>query len=220
MVVAVAHRGRAGAWLWLARAFAVAAAGVVVYFSWTAWGHEAFMAWMREANPVWFFAAMAVLPAVGVPWTPLYILAGATFGARYGVLGSLLAIAANLTLCYFIARSRLRPWLERILRRFGYRLPDLANRSALRFTLIVRLAPGLPMFVRNYALGSAGVPFWLYFGVSMAITSAYAVAFVVLGESVLEHDLRALGAAVAVLAAAGGAIWWWRKRRARAGASD
>lgn len=198
---------------------AVLAAGILLYLLWSAWDHEAVMSWMRRANPIWFFVAMALLPALGVPFTPLFILAGATFGVGTGLILSLLAIAANVTLCYWIARSGLRPWLEKILRRFGYELPDFKSkgRSALRFTVIVKLAPGLPMFVKNYALGSAGVPFWLYFGASILITGAYAAAFVVLGESVLEHDMRSLAVTAVAVAVVAGAIWWWRKRRQRAG---
>jgi len=58
------------------------------------------------------------------------------------------------------------------------------------------------------------VPFWIYFGVSGLITGMYAVGFVVLGESLLEHDLGNGAIAVAVLAAAGLAIYLWRRRMA------
>ena len=52
------------------------------------------------------------VPAIGVPMTPLLLLAGATFGPGIGLLGSLLALALNLTLCYWIA-NLMRPGLRR-----------------------------------------------------------------------------------------------------------
>jgi hypothetical protein len=49
----------------------------------------------------------------------------------------------------------------------------------------------------------------------MLISGALAIAFVVMGESVLEHDLRNVGAAVVAIAVLVGGFWWYRKRRAR-----
>lgn len=183
------------------------------------WGgdiQDALMAWKEGAGPVSFFLAMAVLPAIGVPITPFFVVAGATFGSLGGMLGSALAIAANLLLCFGLSRSALRPWLDRQLRRTPWDLPDLegAPERALRFTVLMKLAPGVPVFVKHYAIALAGVPFRVYFGVLVPISLLYAGSFVVLGESLLSGDLGMGIAALAVLLVlAGGAAWWWRTRR-------
>src|SRR5262249_40508182 len=107
-----------------------------------------------------------------------------------------------------------------LMRRLGYRLPDLREKEkgAIRFALAVKLAPGVPAFVKNYAMGLAGVPFAVYLGVAMLITGAYGVALVLLGESLLQHELnRALPLVVAVAAIAL-ATFWWRRRRLDAAA--
>jgi uncharacterized membrane protein YdjX (TVP38/TMEM64 family) len=133
---------------------------------------------------------------------------------RLGLVGSLLALAANAAGCYFVARL-MRPRLAALLRRFRYQLPDFRSgeRSAFRFTLAVKLTPGVPAFVKQYGLGVAGVPFGLYFALSMGITGLYAVSLVVLGESLFDHNVgRALIAGAAVLLLALG-VWWWRRRR-------
>jgi uncharacterized membrane protein YdjX (TVP38/TMEM64 family) len=195
----------------IAVVLAVAALALVL---WWAWDREAMMDWKREAGPLPFFGAMAVLPAVGIPITPLFVLAGATFGVGPGLLGSGVALGLNLTLCYAIARSELRPRLESLLRRFEYELPQFeeGDRGSLRFTLLVKLAPGAPAAVKNYLLGIIRVPFPLYFGASMLITGAYAVLCVVVGDSVFEHHVvRVLVVGVVVVAVAAG--WWWRRRR-------
>jgi uncharacterized membrane protein YdjX (TVP38/TMEM64 family) len=178
------------------------------------WDREAFMTALQDAPPIPFFMAMALLPAVGVPLTPLLIAVGATFGIRIGLIGSLLALAANLVISYRIARSGLRPHLERLFARFEYELPNFDGqpRNALRFTLMVKFAPGVPAFVKNYGLGVAGVPFTLYFVASMLITGVYSALLVVVGESLFTHETNQMlwvgGALLLVVLG----VYLWRKR--------
>jgi uncharacterized membrane protein YdjX (TVP38/TMEM64 family) len=175
------------------------------------------MGWIRDAGPLPLFGAMAILPAFGMPLTPFFILAGATFGVARGLLGSGVALALNLALCYWIARSGMRPRLVSLLRRFSYELPDFEekDKGAVRFTLAVKLAPGVPGFAKNYVLGVAGVPLAVYFGLSMLITGAYATALVVLGESFLEHNLDHTIIAGAVVIALAIGVWLWRRKSRR-----
>lgn len=158
---------------------------------WLFWNYELILDWKRGADPLSFFLLMAVLPALGFPITPLFVLTGALFGTALGLFGSLLALAANLLLCHWIAHSGLRPYLERLLARTRYRLPsfDGRQRSALQFTLLLRITPGVPLFIKNYLLGFSGIPLKQHFGVSMLLTGAYGAGFVLLGESMLEHNL-------------------------------
>lgn len=209
------HPRRSTPVIWARRVLGALTLLVLAVLIWNAWDHQAFIAWREEAGVVPFFLAMALLPALGVPITPFFIVAGATFGTYMGLAGSAIALSANLLLCYWIARSGLRPWLARLLARTRYEIPDFEkDEGALRFALLVKLAPGVPIFIKHYLLGMAGVPFWIYFAVSGLITGIYAVAFVVLGESLLEHDLGNGAIALAVLAAAGLAIYLWRRRMA------
>lgn len=194
----------------------VVTAGIVLLVLWRAWDREAMMRWKEEASPLAFFAVMAILPALGVPTTPLFILAGATFGRRLGLLGSALALAANLAVVYRIARSSLQPRLASLLQRFDYALPNFAEarKGAFRFALTLKLAPGVPAFVKNYGLGVARVPFALYFGLSMLISGIYGGALVVFGESIFAHRIdRAVVLAAIVVAGAAGLAWWSKRRR-------
>ena len=200
---------------WGKRVLLVVGLVAVALIVWWAWDRELITRWKRTASPLPFFVGMAIAPAFGVPITPLFILAGATFGRRIGLIGSGLALTANLALCYWIARSGLRRWLGRLLSRFDYELPDFEQKykGAWRFTLMVKATPGIPQFVKNYGLGVAGVPFVLYLGSSLLVSGTYGAALIVLGDSLFQHDAArsiAIGAAVVVLAVA---VWSWRKRR-------
>jgi uncharacterized membrane protein YdjX (TVP38/TMEM64 family) len=201
---------------WAKWTLALLGVALIAAIAWWAWDRDAIMKWQEEARPLPFFIVMTIAPAFGVPITPLFVLAGATFGRQLGLIGSAVALAANLALCYWIARSGLRPQLARLLRRFEYNLPDFGKGrgGAWRFTLMVKAAPGIPAFVKNYGLGVARVPFTLYLGSSMLITGAYAVALILLGESLFRHDRNRsviIGAAVVVVLAF--AVWLWRRQR-------
>lgn len=204
---------------WVRLALAAVALAGILYLVWSAYDHEAVMAWLRELHPLPFFAAMAVLPALGIPTTPLYIFAGASFGPALGLIGSWIALAGNLVLCYGIARW-LRPQLAWLLRRFRTELPDFAerDRGVVKFTLGVKVAPGVPAFVKNYVLGFVGVPFRPYFAVSMLFTGVYAAAFVMMGDSLVAHELgRTAIAAGALVVAIALAVAWRRRKQRSAG---
>jgi uncharacterized membrane protein YdjX (TVP38/TMEM64 family) len=184
---------------------------------WTVWDGAAVAAWKQEARPLPYFAVMCLVTAVGAPVTPFFVVAGATFGVGLGLLGSGLALAGSLIASYWVARGWLRPRLASMLRRYGREFPDLAEpgRKRVRFALTVKLAPAIPAVVKNYVLASAGVPFALYFGLSMLITGAYGAALVLLGDSLFEHDLgRALPGAIVVAVAALG-LWLLKRSRGR-----
>jgi len=172
-----------------ARSFLQAALLVLlVLLLWHHWDHEAFAVWRSSAGPVPFFLALAILPVIGFPTTPFYLIAGATFDLPTALIGSLLALAVNLALSYLVARGPLRSLLEKWLARSGRELPHLERVGYWRFTLMVKSLPGLPTFLKNSAVALAGVPFPIYFGLSLAVSGVYAVGFILLGESAFDRD--------------------------------
>lgn len=184
------------------------------------WDHDAFVRWMSEASAVPFFVAMAVLPAIGIPMSPFMIVAGATFGVWIALVGSIAAMAANLCIGYAIAHSKLRPRIESLFERFDYKIPDFAagGRAAWRFAAAVKITPGLPTAAKMYVVAVTAVPFPIYFAVLLAISSAFAAVWIVLGDSLFTHDISiATMAALAIVVLVVVAIVWWRKRRAVSG---
>ena len=203
---------------WTATAIVVAA---VAYLAWAIWDYEALVGWMERARPLPFFVAMAVLPALGFPLTPFYLLAGSTFQLPIAIVGTALALAANLTFCYSVGRSRLRPRLIALFERFGWKLPDFdvaagkSSFAAFRFTMAVKLAPGVPGFVKFYGLGAARVPFGVYFAVAMAMSCVYAFALILFGGALFKHELDRRTIVLLVVAALAFVVGWWFKRQER-----
>src|SRR5262245_5716772 len=96
----------------------------LVALLWWAWTEPMIRSWKAEAPMVPFFVAMALLPAVGVPLTPFFVLAGAVSGIRIGIAGSIIALSVNLLVCHWVGRGKLRTWMARLLSHFGYTLSD------------------------------------------------------------------------------------------------
>ena len=79
------HPRRSTPVIWARRVLGALTLLVLAVLIWNAWDHQAFIAWREEAGVVPFFLAMALLPALGVPITPFFIVAGATFGTYVGL---------------------------------------------------------------------------------------------------------------------------------------
>jgi uncharacterized membrane protein YdjX (TVP38/TMEM64 family) len=199
---------------WLASSLLLLVLAVLGLLIWSRWDREALLAWKQDAGPLRYFTAMALLPAVGVPFSPFFMLAGVLFGPRVGVLGSCLALAANLTLCHRLAAGALRPRFSALLQRFDSFLHfEDGARDALRFTLMVKFTPGLPAAAKNYLLGLAGVPFRTYFAVSLALNGSLGVVLVLLGDSLFAHDLRLFALSFGALVLLAAALLWLHRRR-------
>jgi uncharacterized membrane protein YdjX (TVP38/TMEM64 family) len=148
------------------------------------------MALVRGASPLAFFIGMALLPAAGVPVLAFILPAGPLWGERLGmgtvVLFSLLAVTVNFTLTYFLARRALRPVLEKLIVRLGYKLPQVEEGDATDLVVIMRVTQGIPYCVQNYLLGLAEVPFGKYFLLTVLLSLPQNAAAVLFGDALLH----------------------------------
>lgn len=160
---------------------------------------------VRDAGPLAFFSAMAIFPAFGVPMLTFTLTVGSAFGPTLGmpmvVVWSLVAMVVNLTLTYALARRGLRPVLEALVKRLGYKLPEVESGDVLDLIVILRVTPGIPFFVQNYLLGLAEVPAGKYFVVSCLIALPYCAAFVLFGNALMTGQGKLLLTLVGVLVA-------------------
>lgn len=157
---------------------------------------------LGSAHPALVFGALVVLPLGPFPASVLFILAGSRFGAAVGFLMCLTALTANMSLGYWLARRLMRGPLERWLTRRGHAIPTFDPADELRFLLLFRITPGMPLFVQNYVLGLAGVRFSRYLPVSLAAQAPYVFVFAWFGQSLTETSGWKVALAVAGVVAA------------------
>ena len=145
---------------------------------------------LKDAGPLVYFTAMALLPAVGAPMSIFTLTAGPAFGAQLGVGGVLAAagasLAVNLALTYWLARRWLRPWLEKLVRRAGYKIPVVERADQFELTLLLRITPGPPLFLQSYILGLAAIPFRQYFLLSWSVCMLQIAGMVIFAQSIAE----------------------------------
>ncbi len=178
-----------------------------------------FLETVRQAGPLAFFSAMAILPAFGFPLAPLTLSAGPIFAPVLGVpvviALSCAAIFVNVTLSYVLARWLLHPVLERLVQRLGYRLPRVGPDNQWDIAILLRVTPGPPFFVQSYLLGLAHVPLRIYLICSLAVAWSYAAAFVIFGDALLNGRGKMVLFGLSVMTALGVGAQWLRKHLAR-----
>jgi uncharacterized membrane protein YdjX (TVP38/TMEM64 family) len=177
------------------------------------------LAVIRDAGPVAFFAAMALLPAVGAPISAFSLSAGPAFGERLGlgtvVAFALLALFINIALTYFLASRALRPLLEKLFVRLGYKLPEVEADDATDLIILLRVTPGVPFCVQNYLLGLARVPFGRYMAISCGVMWAFNGAVILFGDALLHGKGKVALIAIIIILALSAATHLVRKHLGR-----
>lgn len=137
--------------------------------------------------PVWWFlAALSLLPLLGMPLSPMWVLTGLIYGIWSGLALIVVAMAINFALAYLISQRWLREPILRLFLRKGIRIPESQPGEHIKLTIAIRLLPVVPQFMQSYLLGLANVPFLTYYLFSFPPQIAYAVGFVVLGDSLFN----------------------------------
>jgi len=105
---------------------------------------------LRE-RPWWLFAGLVILPGLPVPTSALLLLAGTVWGDRpvAACALSLAALAINMSWTYWAAAWPGRGLLEKLLAKSTLRIPELQENNHLRLILVLRLTPGVPLFLQN-----------------------------------------------------------------------
>lgn len=160
---------------------------------------------LRSAGPVAFFLGMALAPLAGVPMLAFSLPAVALYGPQFGTVGvvalSLTAVTVNFCVSYALARRGLRPLLQSLVARLGYKLPDVEAGDATDLVILLRVTPGVPFFVQNYLAGLAQVPFGRYFLVSALIAWPLNTAFLLFGDALLHGKGKVALLSICALAA-------------------
>ena len=182
------------------------------------------VAWVRGLGAGWYFAAFALLPAVGFPVSAFALSAGPLFAPILG-LPTVLALAGasmavSMTISYGLARYVLRPWVTRLLGYLGYRVPEVPPAKRRMFVFLVRVTPGPPYVFQSFLLGLAEVPFGLYLGISWLIATTNISLVIIFGDALFKgHGKTALAALLGVVLAVAAVKLVRRRLAARAAAA-
>ena len=168
-----------------------------------------------RGSPVLFMIGMGTLPFVGVPLSAFWLAAGAAFKPPWYAFAIIMGgLAINFALAYLISNKWLRGPIKRLFEKRGIKIPEAQPSEYVKLTLAIRLFPGLPNFMQSYLLGLANVPFRTFYLISFPPQIAYAIGFVVIGESLVEMKGFKLILGICIIVAAGLIVNMIRKRRA------
>lgn len=105
--------------------------------------------------PIIFIVAFILLSNIGVPITPLTLIAGSLFGVVYGIIYTIVASNISCCIAYFVAKLIGR---DAVLKRiqngsFVDTAIKKADKNAFIFIASMRMVPVLPCLIINYLSG-------------------------------------------------------------------
>lgn len=167
---------------------------------------------LRVLGPLPFYLVFAVLTLAGFPSTPFFVIGGAAFPLWQNMIFATLGMLLHFLLAHALAARWLRESIRRVLLRRGLEPPAVAPGNEWKVALMIKFAPGVPMFLKSYLMGVAGIPLKVFLVVSLPATWIYALALLTLGKSAMQGSLGWFlgGLALLVFAAA---LWRYIKSR-------
>ena len=204
---------------------------------WLAWKTGINLASLKEVwtvtqayltkNPWALFLALVNLPGLPVPTSLLMLTAGVVWREQPVMACGLcmLALALNFTWTYWLAAGPARRLVEKLLTATSLKIPELPHGDHLKLILVLRLTPGIPLFLQNYLLGFLRAPFYLYLPVSLLCTGIIGSGVILSGAGIADGNLKwaITGLSLIVL---GGVFthlvrgWLERRKKAKEGVSD
>ncbi len=158
----------------------------LAWWSRDTWTAEAIVAWVEGLGvwgPLIFVGIYSLAPALCVPGAVLTLAGGALFGPLAGALLSLAGATVGATVAFLLARYLAGDFVER---RLGRRLLEIkagVEREGWRFVAFVRLVPGFPFNLLNYALGLTRLSVRTYAVTSCITMAPGALAYAYLGAA-------------------------------------
>lgn len=140
--------------------------------------------------PFVFFSVMAVVCVLPVPASLFYVFGAAAYGPATALAWASLGIAGNVWLGQTLSARALRPLAMRLLARRNATIPSLrGGRDDALVIALVRITPGVPLFVQNCVLGLANADLPLSLAISTPIQLAYATGFALFGQAAFHGRL-------------------------------
>jgi uncharacterized membrane protein YdjX (TVP38/TMEM64 family) len=164
------------------------------------------------------FLALVLLPGFAFPASPLLLIAGAVWGSTATSCAlALSAILINVGWTHLLAAGPCKAIVIRLLGKRGDRWSALPRADLIKLAWILRVTPGVPLFVQNYGLGVLGVPLHQSLLAALPLTSLYVSGFVLTGGAIFDGRFGLVLTGATLLIAATVATRLLRKRLAPEG---
>jgi|SRR6185437_8083903 len=131
-----------------------------------------------------YVVGFAIVAALGIPLTPLVLLAGALFGFLEGVVVAWVGLTLGTSGAYWIARLIGGGSVTRLLARHEDIIAKLHGRSGFLTLLRLRAIPLIPSLLLDYSAGTAHMDYVRYVGATMLGSLTSTVIFVFLASHV------------------------------------
>jgi uncharacterized membrane protein YdjX (TVP38/TMEM64 family) len=125
--------------------------------------------WLAQhpwSSPLLFMAFYVVMTMVFFPASLLSLMGGALFGPFWGTIYNQTFAMLGATLNFITARYLSGEWLEKHLSGKIKHIKAGVEAKGWRFVLLIRLVPGIPFSILNYALGLTRIRLLHYITVS------------------------------------------------------
>jgi uncharacterized membrane protein YdjX (TVP38/TMEM64 family) len=169
-----------------------------------------------------YVVGFAVVAALGIPLTPLVLLAGALFGFLEGVVVAWIGLVLGTSGAYWIARLIGGASVHRLIAGHEDIIARLRGRRAFLTLLRLRAIPLIPSLLLDYSAGTARMDYVAYVGATMLGSFTSTAIFVFLASHVAtgltkgaarEALLWSLGAGVVLVTMSFGPTLVRRMRR-------
>lgn len=163
-------------------------------------------------HPGMLFAGIAVLPAFGFPASALLLLAGIVWGSNATSCAIALgAIFLNIAGSHGLAAGPGKKMIVRLLGERTRRWQNLSKEDHVRISWLIRITPGIPLFVQNYVLGVLGVTLRQSLLAALPVTGIYVCGFVLTGGAIFDGAWGLAITGILLIVAAGFAARMMRK---------
>ena len=136
------------------------------------------------------FLAIAVLPGLGFPVSVLLIFAGAVWPVHPG-LSCLIAggaVCLNIAWTHLVAVGPAAGFFKRLIPKRWDRWLYIRDENMTRAVWLIRLFPGIPLFVQNYLLAVMGAPLRLSLGIAIPAKALQFSGFVLTGDALIDGN--------------------------------
>ena len=166
------------------------------------------------------FLAIVILPGIGFPASPLLVLAGLVWGSSSASCGlALAAVALNIVWTHGLARGPGKTVVIRLLGNRWDHLSALPRTDLAKMAWLLRITPGVPLFVQNYAIGVLGIPLRFSLLTALPVGGLFVCGFVLTGGAVFDGRTGLMVSGICLVLAAVVASRLFGKRFARSGQS-